>query len=237
MPFYDIWEKKTVYLSPSGGFPSGPPGGAHPMPPIYYPPPGVPTHPIVIPPPGGPPPGGYPPVIWPVPPGVGPMPPIYYPSAPPGYPTFPIWGPPGFNPIGPGYPPGIWSGPIIPPGQPSEPPVVLPMPPEFVLPPANPTDPPDFASPGFWAYVVGGTKKGKSKTNPSGVTVGWIQLALNVSEDHEPNTPEYGLPGEWILVYSYTIGARNAWIPTFGGSGTSSDVGTSPKRKLGSSKP
>ena len=85
------------------------PGGPSVSPPIYYPPPGSPAHPIV--PPGGypeqPPSGGQPPGIWGGAPVPTPTPPIYIPITPPPdsglSPEHPI-----YIPVQP--PPGIWGG-------------------------------------------------------------------------------------------------------------------------------
>jgi hypothetical protein len=43
---------------------------------------------------------------------------------------------------------------------------------------------------------------------------GFIQLALNTSEDHTPQPPTKGLPGEWVDVYAGQFGPRAAWVPT-----------------------
>ena len=132
---YDPTLSAGMPLPPGGG--SGSPPGIWgglpwPTPPIYYPPPVHPAHPIV--PPGGYPPsggGGNPPGIW----GGGPhpAPPIYYPGQPP---------------AGGGSPPGIWGGPPayvdiggpLPQPIPGWPPVAMPpiyYPPDSEQPPSG----------------------------------------------------------------------------------------------------
>jgi hypothetical protein len=105
------------------------PGGPTPMPPIYYPPaqppviwpsPGHPAHPIA--------PGGSPPGIWGGAPLPVPTPPIYYPPVQPpviwpspGHPAHPIVLPPG-------QPPTIWPSPGVPSHPIVLPPVDIPPP-------------------------------------------------------------------------------------------------------------
>jgi hypothetical protein len=82
-----------------------------------------------------------------------------------------------------------WAEPAPPDERPPfEPPVIL----------------PDFASKGFWTYVVYATE----------TRLGWIQTSLSNNPNHEPDHPEKGLPGEWISVYSNQAGYTYAWLPT-----------------------
>jgi hypothetical protein len=82
-----------------------------------------------------------------------------------------------------------WAEPAPPDERPPlEPPVIL----------------PDFASKGFWTYVVYATE----------TRIGWIQTALSNNPNHEPDHPENGLPGEWIAVFSNQVGYTYAWLPT-----------------------
>jgi len=79
------------------------------------------------------------------------------------------------------------------------------LPENYSVPPANPAEPPDLGSPGFWCTVF---KDGKFK-------LAYIQIAVNTSPDHEAKPPEKGLPGEWISVYSSDPpDSALAWIPS-----------------------
>jgi hypothetical protein len=211
--FYDVWEKRIVYL-PDGPAPPGGGGeGGVPTPPIYYPPEIWPP----IPPEGGggvpTPPIYYPPEVWPPLPGGG----------FPGHPSHPIYNPPGIwprppGPVDPGWgvdvpvrpehpiynPPGGGGG-----GGQAPPVSATPLPPDYAMPTEPPTAEPDLASPGTWCTIVGRTPKAGDKGKRA-----WIQLAFEVSEGHTPRPPTKGLPGEWVAVYSAETGPRHAWVPT-----------------------
>jgi hypothetical protein len=82
-----------------------------------------------------------------------------------------------------------------------------------------------MASPGFWCYVVVTGKRRKSKAVADGGTPvlepgyhpAFIQTAIDTSPDHEPEPPEKGLPGTWIVVTLMSQAApvaTYAWVPT-----------------------
>jgi hypothetical protein len=90
-----------------------------------------------------------------------------------------------------------------------------------------------MASPGFWCFVVITPKRGRKPKPPTdggpppetteppplepGYHAAFIQTALNTSPDHEPEPPETGLPGTWIVVTlmsSTAPVATYAWVPT-----------------------
>jgi hypothetical protein len=169
MPFYDVWEKKTVFMPDAGSPPVLPPGAGGPAPPGIWPGP-HPSHPIMLP-------------------------------------GMPGWG--SGNPVPPPLHPGIWPGPqpshpIMLPGMPGWEPPSMPSPPDQQPPTDPPTGPPDLDSPGFWTRV----------TYPDHTRLGFIQLALNTSPDHEPRPPEKGLPGTWIAGVNSLVGYTYVWLPT-----------------------
>jgi hypothetical protein len=185
---------------PDQGLPIGP---AHPIAPGGQP--GYPAHPIA---PGGPPPWvshPIPPEVWPQPPGGGG-------GTPPG-----IWGgtPPNWidNTL-PGTPPGIWGGtppnwidntlPGAQPGWPTLDPGNLPEHPEV----------PDLNA-GNWTFV--------QDPDTKAVVRGFIPWPLAITHpDYNPNYPEQGLPGKWVLVATNNPapGILNwCWIPSSGDGG------------------
>ena len=212
MPWYDVWEKRRIYLTESDGGPGGGGGGV----------PGVPTHPIAGPPGEQPPyypshpwvpPGGQPSHPW-VPPGGQPSHPWIPPS--PGQPTHPWVPPSGGQPSHPWVPPTGPEHPIVlPPTSPTGPMVYRPLP-EGYAPIAEPPEgPPDMESPGYWAVVFRDAGAGAKGVGPGPGEACFIQSALIVDDGHEPIPPVRGLPGEWLGVYATEHPhSALAWIPT-----------------------
>jgi hypothetical protein len=119
------------------------------------------------------------------------MPPIYYPPGtwggrPPEYIDI---GPPGPQPT----PPGIWGGPpnwvdVTPP---------QPQPGLPTLDPDNLPDHPEVPdlNVGNWAFVE------DPDSDTGAITRGFIPWPLAVTHpDYDPNYPDKGLPGKWVLV-------------------------------------